>query len=386
MLGEIIDRCAETLNDPTYAVVSKWRLANSGAKVVGCFPVYTPQEMIHAAGMLPVTVLGGGNRVEIDHADSRIQSFVCSIVRSALELGLGGYLKEFDGMIFPSICDAARNLSGIWQRNFPSMLVEYLHLPQNMASSAAASYCHDELLRLKRKLERLAGRPITNDALRNSIRVFNENRALLRKLYELRALTPVRLSAREGYVLTWIGAVIPKEEHNAMLKLALDLVGERMPVERDRIRVIIEGSFCEQPPLELIEILEEAGCHIVDDDYLLGLRWFERDISEEGDPLQALADAYLHLSRISSVSSPGPRSRGTHLVGRCREFNADGVIFAAPKFCEPALFDLVLMKQALDREKIPHLEFEYEEKMSVFENVRAQVETFSESILFFSEP
>jgi benzoyl-CoA reductase subunit C len=128
----LITHYREILESVPLELVTDWKKQNPGKKLVGCYPVYTPVELIHAAGMLPVGVIGAGNRLEIAHADSRFQSFVCSIVKSTLELGLTDRLKFLDGMVFHSICDPARNLASVFTRNFPNLMVEYIHFPQNM--------------------------------------------------------------------------------------------------------------------------------------------------------------------------------------------------------------------------------------------------------------
>ncbi len=383
-LEGILEQCRRLGEDVSFRSVAVWKASHPGSRVIGCFPVYVPMELIAAAGMLPVAIFGAGGKIEIDHADSRIQSFICSIARSTLELCLAGYLKDFDGLIFPSICDVARNLSGIAQRNFPNLWVEYLHLPQNVNSPSAVSYYRGELERIGAKLKRLGGKEISSQALRAAIREFNENHSLMRRLYALRAAAPGKIRTSELYLLVRAGALLAKSEHNALLKMALPLIEKRTEKMRDNIRVVIEGAFCEQPPLEMLEVVEEAGCYMVDDDFLRGLRFFASDMAEDGDPLDALARGYLERSVISSVMYPGSRDRGEALVERVRRLKADGVVFASPKFCEPALYDYVLMKNALEREQVPYLQFEYEEKTGAFESIRSQMETFVESILFFS--
>ena len=124
---ELIEKSREIVTTPVGEVASAWKRSHPGGKVVGCFPVYTPVELIHASGALPLGVIGGGNQIEIAHADSRFQSFVCSIVKSTLELGLTDKLGDVDAMFFQSICDPARNLASIFKRNFPAMMIEYLH-------------------------------------------------------------------------------------------------------------------------------------------------------------------------------------------------------------------------------------------------------------------
>ena len=381
-MDEMITRYREILDESPLEQAAKWKATHPGSKVIGCYPVYTPVEIIHAAGMLPVGIIGGGNRLEIAHADSRFQSFVCSIVKSTLELGLTGKLQFLDGIVFHSICDPARNLGSVFKRNFPQLLVEYIHFPQNMASPHTVNYLAAEYRKLKASYEQLADRVITDADLGKSIRIYNEQRKLMRELYRIRRETPQNLSTLETYILTRIGTFIPPEEHIAGLKQALAAAGQRDERPKDRIKVVLEGSFCEQPPLELIEGLEAAGCYILDDDFLLGWRFFEQDIPSEGDPIRNLASAYINQSVYSNVKHDTRERKSKHLIDKVKETGASAVVILAAKFCEPALFDYALYRRALEKEGIPHLYLEFEEKMWIFDKAKTEVETFVESMLF----
>jgi benzoyl-CoA reductase subunit C len=184
------------------------------------------------------------------------------------------------------------------------------------------------------------------------------------------------------YSLVRAGNFLPVEEHTRMLWDALDNMASRNGKPRDSIRVIIEGSFCEQPPLDLIKLMEEAGCYIVDDDFGLGRRWFAEDVPVDEDPIAALAESYIDRSVYSSVRHDFRKPRFKGLIEKARSRCADAVIFLIAKFCEPAEFDYVLFKREVEREGIPHLMLEFEEKSFTFERLRTEVETFVESLLF----
>jgi len=186
----------------------------------------------------------------------------------------------------------------------------------------------------------------------------------------------------ELYALVRAGNFLPVEQHTALLRQTVDDLPSRTGKQRDSIRIVIEGSFCEQPPLDLIKILEEAGCYIVDDDFNLGPRWFFKDVPVNGDPMRALADGYANASVYSSVRHDFRKPRHKGLIEKVRSRNAEAVILLIAKFCEPAYFDYVLFKQELEKEGIPHLLMEFEEKMFTFERLRTEVETFVESLLF----
>jgi benzoyl-CoA reductase subunit C len=378
----VLDRCRRALAVPVGEVAAAWKDAHPGGKVVGCFPVYTPVELIHASGALPLGVIGGGNQIEIAHADSRFQSFICSIVKSTLELGLTGRLAALDAMVFQSICDPARNLASVFKRNFPRIVVEYLHLPQNLSSPRAEDYLVAEYRRLLEMLGALTGHEAAASDLERSVSLYNRGRAGLRALYRVRQDAPERLSAAESYVLLRAATALPAEEHVSLLEQALAALPHRGARPKDRVRVVLEGSFCEQPPLELIERLEEAGCSLVDDDFLLGWRFFDDDVPHLPDPVRGLARAYLDRSVYSGVKHDLRQPKARHLLDKVRETRADAVVILAAKFCEPALFDYALYRRALDEARIPHLFLEFEEKTWVFDRLRTEVETFVESMLF----
>lgn len=378
----LFDFCREVTQDIEFAEAKRWLERHPGKKALGCFPIYTPVELIHAAGMLPVGVIGGGNQIEIAHADSRFQSFVCSIVKSTLELGLTRRLEFLSGMVFHSICDPARNLASIVQRNFPALHIEYIHFPQNFQSPECVTYLESEYRRVLHGWEQLVGSKVTAEDLNHSIGLYNRIRAALRELYRIRAESPHLLSAAETWLLTRVGTLSAPEEHLLLLEQALTEVPERAARPKDRIRVIVEGSFCEQPPLGLIECLEEAGCYILDDDFLLGWRWFTGDVPQEANPLRVLAECYANRSVYSGVKHDLREPKAAHLIRSARKEKADAVIILAAKFCEPALFDYALYRRAFEESKIPHLFVEYEEKAWIHDRARSEVETFVESLLF----
>ncbi|HEX9437226.1 MAG TPA: 2-hydroxyacyl-CoA dehydratase [Candidatus Limnocylindria bacterium] len=371
----------DVIEDREFPTVREWR-ERTGGKVIGCFPVYAPVEVPYALGMLPIGLFGGGNRIEIANADSRFQSFICSIVKSTLELAFVGKLDLVDGLMFHSICDPARNLSSVMERNFPERPSIYVHLPQNMTSPHAAPYLASELRRVGAALAPIAGRTLTDEDLWRSIDAYESVRGLLRELYALRSETPERISTGELYTLARLVTLMDPADSSKVLADALAEARRREAKVKDRIRVVLVGSFCEQPPLELIESLEESGCYIVNDDFLQGWRWAQRGVRRGGDPYLALARSYLddsvHLSTKHDLRQP----RAQALLESVGHHRADAAIFLGAKFCEPGLFDYALYRKALDAAAIPHLFLEFEEKMWLYDRVRGEVETFVESMLF----
>jgi len=374
-LDDVLFHCRELLEDPAYPTVRRWREA--GGKVVGHFQVYFPEEIVHAAGALPFKVRGGP--VEATQADSRFGSYLCSIVKTSLELVLSRHI-ELEMFVTHPICDAARNLAAVWGRNF-EYPCQILYLPQNANSAHAAVYLRGEYDRLRRAVEGATGATITDDALRASIGVFNENRALLRELYAIKRESPWLIAAEDAYALVAVGGLIPREEHNALLRAVLPHVRARDVKQQDRIRVVFEGGFCEQPPLDLIRTIGRS-CYVVDDDLLIGLRWILEDVPTDGDPLAALAEAYLERSSYSPVQHDLRKPKERMLLARVNGAGAQAAIVTAAKMCEPGLEEQVAYTRALDAESVPYFVSEFEENMTSFEHLEIQLETFVENLLF----
>jgi benzoyl-CoA reductase subunit C len=376
------DMCALFASDLDFTPVRTWKDQNPGRAVIGHFPVYAPAEIIHAAGMLPVALSGGGDRLDIQHADARFGSFICSIIKTTLEMGMREHLQVFDGVLFSSICDSARNLCFVMKRNFPNLYTDFLHLPHNPSSTASIDFLASEYRRLIHNLERIGGRTVTTDALRDAIALYNRNRQLTRELYRFRCQNPHLLRAWESYVLVRAGNMLPVEEHNHLLQDTLAQLPDRVLQPRDSIRIVVEGAFCEQPPLDLIKLVEDVGCYVVDDDFTIGRNWFVEDVPSDDDPIHALADSYVNRAVYSSVRHDFRAPRWEGLASKVKQARADAVLFLIAKFCEPAYFDYVLFKKKMDEIGVPHLLLEFEEKQFTFDRVRTEVETFVESLVF----
>lgn len=385
-LANLVKRAQQSSDDFTFEAVRSWKQSAPGRKAIGHMPIYVPRELIHAAGMLPVGIVGAGDRLEIIRGDAYFQSYICHIPRSTIELALSGRLDVLDGMLFPSICDVIRNLSGMWTMLFPERYVRYVDVPQNFDPKVGGPYWTHELEKLRDDFSRLSGRTIEDADLHNSIAVYNENRSAIRELYGARSRQPWCFPISEVYPLLRLGNVIPPEEHTALLRRYLRLAPlEAERHERDHSRVVLVGMFCEQPPLGLLVTLERAGCWVVDDDLLLGLRWITGDVSLEGDPLQALVQAFLTQSAETAARYLPDGEHGRSLVDSVDRNHADGVVFCAPSFCDPALLEQPMLIARLDREGIPHTQFKYSEDTGQFAVIREQVGTFSDSIRLWSE-
>ena len=383
--SDIVSRCQALYEDTRFTAAREWKAAKEGRKVVGYMPIYVPREIIHAAGMMPLGIMGGGDNLEVIHGDAYYQSYICRIPRSTIELGVSGRLDFVDGMLFPSICDVIRNLSGMWKMLFPEVYARYFDVPQTYEDEVGGTFYEGEMRELLEDLGRIAGREVTNDDVLNSIGVYNENRRVIRDLYRLRAEQPWKVPASEAYLVLRAGLLLPVEEHTQLLRDYIDAAAASDRPIKDNAKVVVTGMFCEQPPLNLIKSLELSGCYVVEDDFMLVSRWLVDDVPTEGDGLHNLSQAFLHRSASTAAKyEPNEAEKGKFLIEAVRRTGAEGVIFASPSFCDPALLDRPMLQHKLSEAGIPFIAFKYAENSGQMQPIREQAGTFVDSIKLWS--
>jgi benzoyl-CoA reductase subunit C len=376
-----VDWAAEIADDLDFGAARAWIAEEPGRKATGYLPVYAPREVIRACGMLPVGVHGGGDRLEIIRGDAFYQSYICHLPRSVVELAESRRLAFLSAMLFPATCDVIRNLSGVWQLMYPQVWVRYLDLPQVADPEAGSAFWREELDVLVRGLSEVSGRPATDDTLREAIAAGNQARALVRRLYALRRDRPWSVPTEELVLLMRAGEMVPLEAFVEKLRAYLAAAEADPAKVRDRARVLVVGAFCEQPPLGLIKTIERAGCFIVDDDFLLGNRLLGPDVPLDGDPLDALARAFVrHAKRTSTVYEPDPAGKRMAMRERAAAARADGIIFASASFCDPALLDRPMLRAGAEAAGIPCIAFQFAENTGQFQQFREQAGTFADSI------
>jgi benzoyl-CoA reductase subunit C len=382
--GDLFARAERLYGDYQLGSVREWK-ARTGGLAIGYMPIYVPCELLDAQGVLPVGLMGARADLEIIRGDAYYQSYICHIPRSTIELGLNGSYDCLDGVLFPAICDVIRNLSGMWTMLFPDKYVRYLDVPQNFDPKIGGAFYRQELESLASDLAARGARPYDAEALRVSIGRYNLLRQAVRALYDLRADQPWKVPTSELYVMLRATLVLPVEEATALLtdyRHAALAAADRKPM--DQARVMLTGSFCEQPPLGLIRTLERAGCYIVDDDFVQIGRWIKSDISTEGDPLEQLVMAFLTDAVASPTRYHVSGEKGGELAARLAARRAEGVIFCAPSFCDPALLDQPMMVAAVERQGVPWTAFKYSENTGQFQVIREQAGTFADSIKLWS--
>lgn len=385
-LKELTNKCENLAFDLNFNAAKKWKVEKESRVVVGYMPIYFPREIIHAVDGLPVGILGGGDRKQIIVGDAYYQSYICHIPRGIIEMALSGHFTDFDGFIFPAICDVIRNLSGMFQMLNIGKFAKYMDFPQDFNSEIGGEFYIQEMNSVLSKIKEINGVELTTERLNNSIALYNKNRQLIEEIYDIRQSFPWRLSAVDTYHIIRAGMVIPVEEHNKILEEVLTEIKQDIATPVDKIKVVVTGAFCEQPPVSLIRTIEMAGCYVVDDDFLLGSRWLQGNVDDNtSNPIKALSEAYLNISTFSSSVYDVGNPKSKRLIDLIKRRNADGVIFAAPSFCDPALLDNPIYNKECDKEGIRYINFQYHENIGQFKVIKEQVGAFSDSIKLWED-
>lgn len=385
-LNELINECKNYAFDLNFNRAKEWKKEKPGRVLVGYMPIYFPREIIHAAGGLAVGIFGGGDRKQIIKGDAYYQSYICHIPRSIIELALDKHTEGFDGYIFPSICDVIRNLSGIFKQLNIGKFVKYMDFPQNFMPEIGGVFYQQEMQHVLHYMKEINGKEVTTEELNHSIDLYNKNRAMISFIYEIRQNYPWRLNIEDVYHIVRAGTVIPVEEHNAILEQVCEHIQKDIGTRQDKVKVVISGAFCEQPAVGLIKAVEDAGCYVVDDDYMLGSRMIIGDINAKTkNPLEAIANAYIKQSQYSSSIYDVHDPKEFRLAKIVKQRGADGVVFASASFCDPSLLDAPIFQNAFNKLGIRYIAFQYSENINQFKVIKEQVGAFADSIKLWED-
>ena len=347
--------------------------AAGGRNIAGYMCSYSPQEMLHAAGYFPVRVMGRLGATP--KASELMQSFICSFAKSSFEAGLSGELDFLQLIMFAHTCDTMQNLADLWQDRCPQMKTVILSLPNVHTGTMAETYFRKELDRVRRCVEEVAG-PISDANLMESIGLYERHREKMKALYALRYERPDVMTGTEMFTIVMSSFLMPREEHLELISSLYDKLNTGPSrTTLDKPRVVVGGSVCQTQ--DFIQIIEESGCLVADDDLCTGTRSYLLPPVSGNDPMDILTRGYLGRNPCPAVHKDGfdPASA---MMERVRQVKADGVVFLITKFCDPFGFDYPHINSKLEEAGIPSLMLEIEQHQAVSEQVRTRMEAFVE--------
>lgn len=344
----------------------------SGKKVVGCFPFYIPEEIVHAGGMIPFGLWGG--QVTPTLAGKYSPTFTCSILRSCLEFGLKGVYKGLSCAIMPILCDSFRGTSCGWRAGVDIPLAIFIY-PQQRTDPYAKEFLVNEFNQLRKRIEDFCGCKIEDTEIEKSIAVYNEHSAVMMEFAKvanehLDVITPV---VRHNVFKS--AHFIEKSEHTKLVRKTIELLKQRPVHKWSGKKIVLSGITAE--PDEILGLFEEYSMAVVGDDLAQESRLYRTPVPEAGSPMERLAGQWFNRTSCSVIHEPN-FTRGQMLVNMAREADADGIVLCLMHFCDVEEYDLPLIKDAAQKAGIKFLVLEIDQSIQHNEQARTKIQSFAE--------
>lgn len=375
---QILGIFAAAATDPLgYARAWKDR---TGRRVIGSFPMNFPGELAHAAGTLPMILQESPDQITVGHG--LLFPFYCGYTRSMVDQAARGDFDVLDAIMFGDHCVQLLGAADAVRVQLTKTRVIFFQLISSMCDPWTQGRSEESFAALRAELEDLMEAPVTDDALHASIRLFNRNRTLIRRLYDMRKTGKAPLRATDMQHVVKSSMIMDKADHTALLEQLVAIHEQTDAPPQPGMRLHLSGHFCQAPKPEVLAMIEDCGAIIVGDDLYHGFRYISTDVPETGDPIAGLARWY--LDRNTGVPCPTRVQNNVdwdaYLLNAIAEERADGMIVLMAKFCEPHMYYYPEVKEAFEKRGVPHLLIETEHESMALESLKTRVETFVEII------
>jgi benzoyl-CoA reductase/2-hydroxyglutaryl-CoA dehydratase subunit BcrC/BadD/HgdB len=366
-----IKEVVEYSKDP-YPSIRKW-IKDNGKKAIGSTFADVPEEVIYAFGFLPVTIMGTNKPLK--KAPSHLPDNACSLARSNLELVLSYEGDLFDGFVLPQVCDTTQHLSDIWRINFPDKYVESYLAPRQADRPSARYWVKEEIGRIISSLSNWSERSITDKDLWEAIKVHNENKNLLKEIYEIKKKNPSALTNKELFSLIKLSQQVDKAELNQSLKKIRDSLQHGK--NNGYTDVILVGITCDPP--EIYDLFDEAKLNVVGDTLLVGTRYIQGIVPANGNPIDALTERHFKRGFFSPIHD-NVYKNFEEVKALYKETKAKAVIYIHIEFCESQEYDLPDLKRMIKNEGILMHTLDTEYQTLSLSHVRTRLQAFFESL------
>ncbi|MBA7601432.1 (R)-phenyllactyl-CoA dehydratase beta subunit [subsurface metagenome] len=354
----------------------EWK--EKGGKVVGFTCTNTPEELLYAANLLPIRLVGDPYE-EITLGGLYIEDITSPFVTSIVDLLAKGKYRHIDGFFLTHSSDSFVRLYYNLLA-FPEIKPSHLHwlcVPHGR-NQRMFKFLVSELERVKKEIEDTYRTEISDDALIKAIKVYNENRQLLREVDNLRREDPPQITGQQAFQIIGSSFFMSKEKHTKLLQQFLEEV-KRQPKRHEGVRLYLSGSI--QDNLQLVSLIEKLGAVVVSDDLCTGARYFADDVmpSPELSLLENMAEYLMWKAPCPRVSPT--TYKVDYLAKTVQEARADGVIFYFLRWEDDHGWQYPDEKAKLDELGIPSILFEQQEyRLAAPEQLRTRIETFIETI------
>ncbi|MFC1859059.1 2-hydroxyacyl-CoA dehydratase subunit D [Thermodesulfobacteriota bacterium] len=351
----------------------------SHSTIIGCLPMYVPGEMVSAAGALPAALLGFDGTIV--SAAEYLHYSICHPMQGNLEVALRGDLDFLDGIVFADICDQTKRLSNVWQlyKKFPFSF--HLRLPKRLDTKGSKAFYVAELRKFLASLEEFSGRRVFEEDLRSSIITYNQTRKLIGEVFQLRRNNAISFKAAEVEAIVIASMIMPGEQFQQKISRLLREEPARQISQHPngQVRLMVVGNPCEDVEHGLLDMIEDIGGTVIDDCVYTGSLTLSAAVSEKGDPIEAIADAYIDSSPCPTKHNP-QKNWAEYIVSLVQRAEADGVIVILPKYCEIYAFDYPDLKEKLSQANLSHIMLEVDHS-GADARLRTRLQAFIEMLM-----
>ncbi len=356
----------------------------TGAPIVGTFCIYVPDEVILAAGGIPVG-LCGGSQYSFPDADKVLPRNICPLIRSYVGFKVGKLSPFFeccDFLVGETTCDAKKKTWEIMNEIQPTYVME---LPQRKGEIDRQLW-RGEIVNFIEKMEDASGSKVTAEALRWGIRRINAKRRALNRLYETRKHIPSPISGKDALLISQLAFYdqvdrFTEKVNNLCEELEGRIEKKEGVVEGKTPRLFVSGTPQVIPNWKIHHIVESSGGIVVGEETCTGIRYFNDLVDESANTLdgliEALADRYLSLN--CSCFTPNDK-RIDQVIEWAKAYQADGVIYYVLQFCHAYNVEYVKMERALRDAGIPVLKIESDYGDEDTGQIKTRIEAFMEQI------
>ena len=352
-----------------------------GKKVIGIMPYHVPEEMVYAAGMVPMG-MWGSNKKNISRAKEYCATFYCSLAQIDLEMLMDGTCDGMAGVITPTPCDTLRPMSqNVKVAVEGKMKPIFFAHPQRRSDEAGKRFTMHMYKMIKADLEEIAGAPIGDEALWNAIKVYNRFRRAQRRFIELAGEHPEAISAVNRSAVLKANYFMLKDVYAEKLE-KLNEALEALPASKwDGVKVMTSGIICDNP--ELLKLFDQHNICICCDDIAHESRNIATDVPEDmDDPMEALVQQWADTINDPIYWDECSRQhrRAKSLIRKARKYGAKGMVLFMMVFCDPEETDYPHIKDDFDIADIPQIRLGLDHQMRSFGQIDTSLQAFADML------
>lgn len=359
---------------PESVAVKEWKAA--GKKVIGWFNPYVPEEIIHAAGMLPFEVTGNNEPVQMQGAEAYIYANSCSKIRTCWQMQLDGKYGFLDGLVSSSMCDQDKRLYSIWEHYKKLPYMDIIYAPRKRDEEAVKLYQAD-LEDFRNRLSLFRWSRLPNEDIAKSIQVYNRGRELMKQLYELRKREHPPVTGAEALEVSKAAARLPREQFNELMEQLLAEIQSTGREIKKAMRIMVIGSDLHNTTQ--IANLETLDLVVVVDEMDIGIRRAWGQVDTTLPPMEALARYYV-MGRPVDKHNWISEGRLEFIGELATEYKIDGIVSEDVRFCTYNGWDKFDLKKQMDQCGIPILQIDLEYGHPAGAQVKIRAEAFMEML------